>query len=506
MRRDLSDWEQAEHHIIHYPRALLDRFSPTTHSFSEFSTARDLAVAERIYERAYLVEEAATKTPPLVFGREFNMTDDSHLFTTSEALEAQGYHVDTYGRFRRGEELMLPLYQGVMIWQLDSAARFWGQTASGSKAWMLNEGRKVLRGRVCLRVDDVAEHHPKALRTRIGIRDVQNATNQRTMIGAVIPGYPCPHSMPTMSRGDIGSDLVLLGALTSFPFDWLLRIRMSQNHVSWFYLANLPLPKELESPTIAHYALRLCARLALATEWFSPEWLLLRAKWSELAAVPWQSAWAATPHERLRLRCQLDALVALCYGLTAEDLGWILRDCDWSSGDLTKRAESLDAKGFWRVDRHLDPELRHTVLALVALRQLEEAIRSEGGDRMAGISTFFAANDGEGWIVPESVCLKEYGLGHDERSNAAQPVRSRLGERFYSWQLEQSVEESWAECQRHARDLLGANGYARLTADIEGYRSQPLSPSSDTVTEGSAQKRLFPGKPSLFDDGTEDPV
>ena len=52
-----------------------------------------------------------------------------------------------------------------------------------------------------------------------------------------------------------------------------------------------------------------------------------------------------------------------------------------------------------------------------------------------------------------SLRLADYGLGHDERAKEPQPVASRLGPRFYDWQLEQSVEESWEECERHAEIL-----------------------------------------------------
>ena len=39
-------------------------------------------------------------------------------------------------------------------------------------------------------------------------------------------------------------------------------------------------------------------------------------------------------------------------------------------------------------------------------------------------------------------------------------MASRLGPRFYDWQLVQSADESRRECHLHARNLLGAHGYA----------------------------------------------
>jgi len=46
-----------------------------------------------------------------------------------------------------------------------------------------------------------------------------------------------------------------------------------------------------------------------------------------------------------------------------------------------------------------------------------------------------------------------YGLGHDDRARESEPVAARLRERFYPWQLEGTVEESWEECRRHAENL-----------------------------------------------------
>ncbi len=53
-------------------------------------------------------------------------------------------------------------------------------------------------------------------------------------------------------------------------------------------------------------------------------------------------------------------------------------------------------------------------------------------------------------MLPETLRLADYGLGHDDRAKEHQPVASRLGPRFYDWQLEQDVDESWEECRRHA--------------------------------------------------------
>ena len=87
------------------------------------------------------------------------------------------------------------------------------------------------------------------------------------------------------------------------------------------------------------------------------------------------------------------------------------------------------------------------------------------GDREEATEAFLGQNHGEGWMLPETLCLADYGLGHDERARHPQPVASRLGPRFYDWQLVQSADKSWRECHLHARNLLGTDDYAQLLVE-----------------------------------------
>jgi hypothetical protein len=70
-----------------------------------------------------------------------------------------------------------------------------------------------------------------------------------------------------------------------------------------------------------------------------------------------------------------------------------------------------------------------------------------------GEAQFFGLDGCQGWQLPETLRLADYGLGHDDRAKEHQPVAAALGPRFYPWQLEQSVAESWEECDRHAEIL-----------------------------------------------------
>ena len=52
----------------------------------------------------------------------FDMTNDSPLFKTKPKLEAEGFYPVEGNRWKKGEELYLPLYQGRMIGHFDHRA------------------------------------------------------------------------------------------------------------------------------------------------------------------------------------------------------------------------------------------------------------------------------------------------------------------------------------------------------------------------------------------------
>jgi len=184
---------------------------------------------------------------------------------------------------------------------------------------------------------------------------------------------------------------------------------------------------------------------------------------------PWKQYWATTKSERLRLSAMMNAVVAFHYGIDQQLFSEIVRDCDYPSAQIEDRAfnRTLDPKGFWRFEKSDDPELRSTVLSQVAFADL----------RSRGLRRFLGADGGQGWLLPEALRLRDYGLGHDDHAKELQPVASRLGPRFYDWQVDQSVEESWEECERHAEIL------ARLLP--------PLDPKKETPPESGVAGDLF---------------
>jgi hypothetical protein len=398
------------------------------------------------------------------------------------------------------EDVALPLYEGRMIGQFDFSQKGWVSGKGRGAVWEdLTAFPRAIQPQYlmhlvdyCMHLSEKEENGPTSstvyfttyARARgVSIMDVTSSTNARTTIATVGPAMPHGHSAPILRCAD---PLSIAGVMNSFVFDWTTRLKQSGLHLVWSVLEELPLP-----PWSASMSLILrhaAAVLILTTPIASIESVRLQDRknfWNNLPAL--------TEHEILRRRVCIDVLVGVAFGLTSIDMRSILYMCDMPHQGLRDHAiGTLDPKGFWRLDKNKSPELRHTVLTLVAFHDLEEKIRACGGDREKGIEAFLAQNNGEGWMLPETLCLADYGIGHDERAKQPQPVASRLGPRFYDWQLAQTGEESWRECHLHARNLLGEAGYRKLLEDIETEKrgeKRPQEIKKENLTPGRKKQQ-----------------
>ncbi|MBP6829874.1 MAG: hypothetical protein KA978_03765, partial [Deltaproteobacteria bacterium] len=450
MRHESDDWGQAKGALT-LAAETIRSLSPKSMALLEIRTARDLDVLIRMYSSSVLLGADGSGGWGVKYAQgDFNMTSDSKLFIGREKAEAAGYRVDDYGRWVGPEgDVLLPLYEGRMIGQFDFSRKGWVSGKGRTAVWRdIGWDKKVIEPQFVVRSSDYHEQRPDtADRARVVFMDVASATNARTMSATALSNLPCGNSAPILLTDE--STLALSAVLNSYAYDFAARARCGGLHLNYFVVEETPLIRPSTPPVLA----RLTAQL----NWSPPLAPLLLEAFTE---QPGRAA--LTSHERLRIRCILDAIVAALYGLTRDDFRWILRDCDHPidtvSRDDFRRA--LDPKGFWRIDRDQPPELRHTVLSLVAFDALLAHIAAADGDTQRGIAAFAALHDGEGWQLPTTLRLADYHLGHDDpRAQSPQPVASALGTRWLDWQLTQTPEESWAECERHARALLGDAAY-----------------------------------------------
>ena len=149
-------------------------------------------------------------------------------------------------------------------------------------------------------------------RPRIAIRDITNPTNTRTLIVALIPPdrilpRHAAYALPSESTSAF-EEAFTLGVLCSMPCDWQARRRAELHMGNSEILGGLSLP-EPDDSAVSRRVAEIAARLAAVDDRF--------AGWAQQAGV---SVGSVTPDERDDLLSELDACVAVLYGLDADDV------------------------------------------------------------------------------------------------------------------------------------------------------------------------------------------
>jgi hypothetical protein len=448
----------------------IKRFSPTSGAILEARTQTDLKILEKLYASGVLLGDKNPNGWNIHFQQgEFNMTSKAKLFPPRWKWEEKGYRPDEYGHWLMGgwqpysgsrsilerpkglilsadgaaavqlnqlEDVALPLYQGAMIHQFDFCAAAYRRIEGkrGFKWVPLTGDEKVVEPQYLIARSDYVKTEGVLLGPKLGYRRIARTSDSRTFICANLPSVPCGDAVFLLSSERVDG-WMLSAVFNSFTFDWLTRQRLGGTNLSYSIIADIPLLPPDESTALASTT----AGLAWPHLQFAESWLTINRP------GPWKSLWALTRMERLRLRAIVEAVVAYRFRLTSADFSEIVKECDYPTDQVgnSEFARSLDPKGFWRFEKNEPPEYRLAVLAQVAFQDL--------GNR--GIEDFLSQNDGAGWMFPDTLRLADYGLGHDDLAREHQPVLEGLGPRFYPWQLEQSFEESWEECERHAEIL-----------------------------------------------------
>ncbi|MDE0191069.1 MAG: hypothetical protein OXQ90_06900 [Gammaproteobacteria bacterium] len=353
---------------------------------------------------------------------------------------------DSWIREHDISDVALPLYQGLMFNdRLPNVAQHIsgsGRRAKWNKGFDLSSHiqPQFLIAAQEYRTNEKVTHYG----TKIGIRSLARATDNRTAIAGVISGLPSGNSVSYLTPESVLLRQSWFLILSSFSFDWQARMRVSGTNMNYHFFEEMGVPTPRKSSVVCH-SRQLFLGLAVVPQ------AVTQVEWSALQ-VPLSDS------ERLRCNSIADALVASLFGLNSNDMSHILRSCELEEpqGQPTE---------FWRVDKDKVPELRHTILTQIAFRDLEKRI-NRAGDWQTGVREFLDQNNGDGWLLPETARLSDYGLGDDDRAEQPQLVATRLGVRYLDWQLAQAAEEAVRECHLHARNLLGGDGYVRLIAGL----------------------------------------
>ena len=312
------------------------RVNPNTGTAPVFRTRRDADITRRIYARhPVLVDHSdgqERRAWPVRYHTMFHMANSSHLFHTAAQLDAKGFYPVQGNRWKRGENLYLPLYEGKMVQAFDHRAA--SITNREGNLFRPGQPDRTLDGE---HRDPVFSPRPRYWVSRqesavikrfdwfLAFKDITASTNVRTMIAAVVPQVGCGHTLPVLlpdeDRFDGGSATCLLANLNSLCFDYVARQKVPATHLTWYIVEQLPViaPADYDRPFGSTTARELVRDHVLRLTYTA----------HDLAPFAHDLGYTGPPFrwdedKRRHLRARLDALYFHLYDLSREDIAYVL--------------------------------------------------------------------------------------------------------------------------------------------------------------------------------------
>ncbi len=322
------------------------KLNPNTKTCPVFRTSKDAVLTKKLYNSApILINEETGENPwDVRLATLFNMATASSQFKTRQQLLDMG-GLQIGNCFDVNGNRFVSLYEGKMIWFYN---HHYGEfpkedvtrpsSIPSTPSETLQDPYSALRPWYWVKEEDVES---KLIKTDsednilwewthsfyIGFRDVTNATNERTCVASLMPSTSgAGHKAPLVftSRGLIPS-CALLAMMSSLTFDFVARQKVGGSSMGFFMMKQLPFltPEQIQESGYEQDIVERVARLC----WFNHDldgWMEeLREECPAEYNLPeepviWDEA------KRSVWQAELDAIFAHLYGLTTEDLRYIL--------------------------------------------------------------------------------------------------------------------------------------------------------------------------------------
>ena len=314
------------------------RVNPNTGTAPIFRTRRDAEITRRIYERHPVLVDRSQgeerRAWPVRYQTMFHMTNDSHLFRTAAQLDGDGFYPVQGNRWKKGEELYLPLYEGKMVQAFDHRAASvvvnpenLNRPAQPREASLDEHANPNWLPDPQYWVQESESDWPHDLGWTVAFKDVTAPTNVRTMIAAVVPHSAYGNTLPVLipsadAMGEyLGNAWLSVACLNSLPFDFVARQKVQGQHLNWFVVEQLPvIASDDYDRQFGNAAARELVRDHVLRLTYTAHDMAPFARDLGYDGPPF--IW--DPEERRHLRARLDALYFHLYGISREDADYIL--------------------------------------------------------------------------------------------------------------------------------------------------------------------------------------
>jgi hypothetical protein len=342
--RHFSDIEDQNRHFT-LTSDEIRLINPNTGNCPIFRTKKDAEITKRIYYRIpVLIDETKENYNQwgISFLRMFDMSGDSHLFRTKVELLQENGILDG-NTFHVRNERWLPLYEAKMFYIYNH--RYGSYPDDDDRGFSSLPKVKIeehgdhffyLNSWYFVSYSDLMQKIKSDKKWFLSYRDITSAVVERTGIISIIPFGGIGHTAPIIFTNQRDSiNLCFLGNFSSIIFDYIIRQKIGGTHLTYFIVKQLPvLPPSTYAPELQSFILPRVIELTY-TAWdlepFAQDIL------TEIGPDTWNQYFPVNPLKEGRphpfrwdegrraiLRSELDALYAKLYGLTTEELEYIL--------------------------------------------------------------------------------------------------------------------------------------------------------------------------------------
>ena len=250
--RQISDIAESSRHFS-LTDSQIAKLNPSTRTCPVFRTGCDATIVARIYDNVHVFttdEEPADGKWDISFGTLFHMSNDSHIFASSDK-ECD----DT--------QLLVPLYEAKIFHQYDH--RF--GTYDGQSQAQANQGKLpeftdfqhadpdlLIRPRYFVPREEVARRLAGKWEAKwiIAWRDICRNVDSRTAIASVLPYSGTGGSNLIFSRSNVQLAPLLVANLNAFCLDYVARQKVLGTHLNFMPMRQLPIisPAQYEESTL----------------------------------------------------------------------------------------------------------------------------------------------------------------------------------------------------------------------------------------------------------------
>lgn len=317
--------------------------NPNTKTCPTFRTSRDAELTAKIYRNCgHIIENEKTGENPwdVKFGRMFDMSNDSHLFRTYEQLSELGATLSG-NRFTTPDgKVYVPLYEGKMISLYNHHYGTW--PTGGERPNVIDNPslEDIQNTDSCIIPwywlpeeevkNKISLSYGKTKGGLIIYRGLTNATTERTFVCATVPDAFGVGNSATAIGGSTVPGLILQAFMSSLPFDYITRQKVGGTNMSTYFVKQFPIlaPDQIPDDIKWEMAKRVIELTYFNHDmdaWAEELWEeMTEEQRSEMPNIGRKDPFIFDPDRRAILQAELDAIVAHLYGLTTDELRYIL--------------------------------------------------------------------------------------------------------------------------------------------------------------------------------------